>query len=113
MTLALLDILKSFEYPVYRQGSMSDKKVYPETFLTFWCNDTPDHAHYDNAEYLTDYDFNVYVYSSKPSKVYELIAAVRAKLKESGWSVPSKGFDAMSDEKTHIGRGLNCLYLGK
>ena len=28
---ALLEILESFKYPVYRQGSMSDKEKYPES----------------------------------------------------------------------------------
>lgn len=108
---ALLQILDSFGYPVYRQGSMSDKVAYPETLITYWNNNSPDHSYYDDTDYGTDWSFNVYVYSSAASKVYSLIADIRTALKAAGWIVPSKGFDADSDEETHIGRGLECFYL--
>ena len=107
----LITILESFKYPVDRQGSMSDKDVYQETFITFWNNDSPDHSHYDNSEYGTIWDFNVYVYSSDPSMTYSLLSDIRAALKTAGWIVPSKGFDVASDEATHTGRGIQCLYM--
>jgi hypothetical protein len=105
---ALVTILESFNYPVDRQGSMS---AYPETFITFWNNDSPDHAHYDNAEYGTNWDFNVYVYSTDPSMTYSLLSDIRTALKNAGWIVPSKGFDVASDEASHTGRGIQCLYM--
>lgn len=108
---SLLTILDSFGYPVFQQGSMSDKSAYPETMVTFWCNGSPDHAYYDNAEYGTAWSYNVYVYSCKADVVYSLIANIRAALKAAGWIVPSKGFDADSDEETHIGKGIECFYL--
>lgn len=108
---ALITILESFNYPVFRQGSMSDDDAYPETFITFWNNDSPDHSHYDNDEYGTEWDFNVYVYSSDPSRTYSLLDEIRAELKTNGWIPTSKGFDVASDEPTHAGRGIECLYL--
>ena len=105
---ALVTILEGFNYPVNRQGSMS---AYPETFITFWNNDSPDHSHYDNAEYGTNWDFNVYVYSVNVSVTYSLLQEIRAALKAEGWIVPGKGFDVASDEETHTGRGIQCLYL--
>ena len=108
---ALITILESFKYPVYRQGSMSADEEYPETFITFWNNDSPDHANYDNTEYGTDWDFNVYVYSSDPATTYSLLSEIRTALKAADWIVPSKGFDVASDESTHTGRGIQCLYL--
>lgn len=108
---ALITILESFNYPVFRQGSMSDDDAYQETFITFWNNDSPDHSHYDNSEYGTEWDFNVYVYSSDPSMTYSLLDEIRAELKANGWIPTSKGFDVASDEPTHTGRGIECLYL--
>ena len=105
---ALVTILEGFNYPVNRQGSMS---AYPETFITFWNNDSPDHSHYDNAEYGTNWDFNGYVYSVNVSVTYSLLQEIRAALKAAGWIVPGKGFDVASDEETHTGRGIQCLYL--
>ena len=111
MDQALIAILESFKYPVFRQGSLSDSDPYPETFITFWCNASPDHSHYDNSEFGTAWDYGVYVYSSIPERCYTLTANVRTVLKASGWIVPSQGFDVTSDEASHIGRGLECYYL--
>ena len=108
---ALITILESFKYPVYRQGSMSNDATYPETFITFWNNDSPNHAHYDNSEYVTAWDYNIYVYSSDPNLTYSVLMDVRTALKEAGWITPSKGFDVASDEASHTGRGLEVFYL--
>lgn len=107
----LIEILSGFGYPVYRQGSLSNDEAYPETFFTFWNNDSPDHAHYDNQEYGTVWDFNIYVYSSRKALTYSLLADARSALKENGWIPTSKGFDVTSDEPTHTGRGLEVYYL--
>lgn len=107
----LIEILSAFGYEVYRQGSMSDDEEYPETFFTYWNNDSPDHAHYDNSEYGTAWDFDVNVYSSDPALTYSVLADARAALKAAGWIVPGKGYDVASDEATHTGRGINALYL--
>ena len=107
----LITILESFKYPVYRQGSMSNDDAYPETFFTFWNNDSPDHSHYDNEEYGTNWDFNIYVYSSDPAKTYSLLADARAALKAAGWICMGKGFDSSSDEETHTGRGLEVIKM--
>ena len=107
----LIDTLDTFNVPVYRQGSMSQNATYPETFITFWNNDTPDHAYYDNKAYGTSWSVNVYVYSSDANKPYSLIEQIRTALMSEGWIVPSRGFDADSDEESHIGRGIECLYL--
>lgn len=107
----LIGLLSGFGYPVYRQGSMSDDSVYPETFLTFWNFDSPDHAHYDNAEYGAEWNYNVYVYSADPELTYSVMAETRRVLREAGWICVGKGFDVASDEHTHTGRGLNVIYL--
>ena len=107
----LIELLESLNYPVYRQGSMFNEDSYPETFFTFWNNDSPDHAHYDNVEYGTNWDFNIYVYSSDPALTYSLLESARQILKAEHWIVRGKGFDVQSDEATHTGRGLNVYYL--
>ena len=107
----LLEVLESFEYPVYRQGSMSDSDTYPDTFLTFWNNESVDHSHYSDSEYGTVWDFDVNVYSNNPSLTYSLLLEIRSALKQSGWIVPGKGYDVTSDEETHTGRGINALFL--
>lgn len=107
----LIQILEAFGYPVYKQGSMSDDAQYPETFFTFWNNESVDHSHYDNSEYGTVWDYNVYIYSSDPENTYSVLNDARATLKAAGWIVSGKGYDVASDEATHTGRGINALYL--
>lgn len=107
----LIEILSSFGYPVYRQGSMSDDEAYPPTFFTFRNYDSPDHNYYDNNDYGTEWDYNIYVYSNDPELTYSVLAQARAALKEAGWICQGKGFDVQSDEETHTGRGLNVIYM--
>lgn len=107
----LIELLESLGYPVFRQGSLVEDEAYPETFFTFWNNDTPDHSHYDNAEYGTAWDFDVNIYSNDPSKTYSELLNARQKLKEAGWIVPGKGYDVASDEVTHTGRGVRVYFL--
>ena len=111
MVDSLIEILESVGYPVYRQGSMSDDATYPDTFFTFWNNDSPDHAYYDNKDYGTVWVFNVYVYSNDPELTYSALGEARTALKNAGWIVPSNGYDVPSDEETHTGRGLEVAYL--
>lgn len=107
----LIAILSGFGYPVYRQGSMSNNEKYPLTFFTFWNYDSPDHSHYDNDDYGTEWDFNIYVYSNNPELTYSLLDQARTALKQAGWICQGKGFDVQSDEETHTGRGLNVIYM--
>lgn len=97
-------------YPVYRQGSLTQES-YPPGFFTFWNSDTPDHAHYDNETYGYSWSFLVNFYSTDPELTYSVLEAARAALKEAGWIVSGKGYDAYSDEPTHTGRGLAIYYL--
>ena len=106
----LIELLESLGYTVYRQGSLSGVD-YPDTFFTFWENNSPDHAHYDNQTYGTAYDYSVYVYSTDANLAYSLTEEARDLLKVNHWVVPSKGFDVASDDNTHIGRGLQAYYL--
>lgn len=107
----LYNILLGLGYPVYRQGSMSNDEIYPETFLTFWNYDSPDHSHYNNSEYGVVWSYNIYVYSSDPSLTYSVLQDARTALKKAGWICIGRGFDVQSDEETHTGRGLEIAYL--
>lgn len=107
----LLVILESFDCPVYRQGSMSNDDVYPPTFITLWNSDSPDHAHYDNADYGTAWAYTVNVYSDDPATTYTLLSSIIEALKAAGWVCNGKGYDVASDEASHTGRGVECAYL--
>ena len=107
----LIEVLMTFGFPVRRQGSLLADETYPESFFTFWNNDSTDHAHYDNTEHGTEWDFDVNFYSTDPEQTYRVLADARQRLKERGFIISGKGYDVASDEVTHIGRGMNVLYL--
>lgn len=107
----LIEVLNTLKYPVFRQGSLTKDEPYPESFFTFWNYESPDHAYYDNSDYGTNWSFGVYAYSSDPATTYQMITDARTKLKENDFIVPSKGFDASSDEESHTGRGISVYYL--
>ena len=107
----LIELLESLGYPVYRQGSFTEGQQYPESFFTFWNTGSPDHSHYDNDNYGSEWAYGVYFYSSDPGLPYKLISDARILLKQNKWIVPSKGFDVASDEATHTGRGLEVFFL--
>lgn len=111
MTDTLISLLAGLNYPVYRQGSFTSTDDYPDSFFTFWNENSPDHSHYDNQTYGTEWEFSVNFYSTDAALTYSVLDSARVLLKQNNWIVPSKGYDVVSDEDNHTGRGLTVLYL--
>lgn len=96
--------------PIYLQGSLSDTKDYPESFFTFWNNDTMDGEFYDNEENVTTWDFDLNFYSTDVQLVNTIFEDLKRPLKEAGFIVDGVGYDLLSDVDTHTGRGINIIY---
>ena len=107
----LIELLETFEYPVREQGSLTEDEQYPDSFFTFWNNDTYDGNHYDNDAIAFVWAFDINFYSIDPDLVNSILADVRTLLKKNGWIISGKGHDVSSDEVTHTGRGLTALYV--
>lgn len=107
----LINLLKTFEYPVIRQGSLAPDAVYPPTFFTFWNNTEIENSAYNNQTFTVVYDYDVNVYSNDPDIVYSLLRQARALLKANGWQAPERGHDIASDEITHTGRGIEITFI--
>lgn len=107
----LITTLEPLGYPIRLQGSLGENESYPESFFTFWNNDTPDGSHYDNEamDYVWDFDLNFY--SNDPELVNTVLLEGIKKLKEVGFVTRGKGHDVASDEPTHTGRGINVLII--
>lgn len=108
---ALIALLETFKYPVRLQGSLAEDEAYPESFFTFWNNDSDDHHHYDNDTTGWVWDFDVNFYSTSPALVNSVLLEARTLLKANGWIVFGKGHDVDTDEPTHTGRSINVLYI--
>ena len=108
---SLITLLETFGYPVYRQGSLTQDTQYPDHFFTFWNVNSTDHNHYDNDNYGVVWEFDVNFYSIDPTLTYSKLNAARNALKAQNWIISGKGYDVPTDEPTHSGRGMTCLYL--
>lgn len=113
MKKLLIETIQSLGYPIFLQGSLSKEEAYPDTFFTFWNNDSIDVEFYDNEAFSTVWDFDLNVYSNKPSLVNTLLLEAKKLLKQKGFIVNGKGYDVGSDEPTHTGRGINVLKIEK
>lgn len=107
----LIELLATFGFPVKQQGSLGENEAYPDSFFTFWNNDSYDGNHYDNDAISTIWSFDVNFYSTSPQLVNTMLVQAKALLKQNGFIVGGKGYDAASDEPTHTGRGITVLYL--
>lgn len=99
------------DYPVYLQGSISRDEAYPESFFTFWNNSSNDSGFYDNSETECIWDFDLNFYSSDPTLVNTVLLTAKSALKAVGFIPDGNGYDVMSDEATHTGRGINLLFI--
>ena len=99
------------DYPVYLQGSISRDEAYPESFFTFWNNSSNDSGFYDNSETECIWDFDLNFYSSDPTLVNSVLLTAKSALKGVGFIPDGNGYDVMSDEATHTGRGINLLFI--
>lgn len=109
----LIEILETFGYDVFKQGSLTEDDPYPDSFFTFWNNDSYDGNHYDNDALHFIWNFDVMFYSVDPALVNSILSEVRKRLRARGFIVSGQGFDVASDEPTHTGRGITALYMQK
>lgn len=106
----LISILETFDVPICRQGSLGDDP-YPPKFFTFWNNTTNDGSHYDNQAVSIIGNYDVNYYSIDPADTYKTLRDAIVLLKEAGFIVSGDGYDVISDEVTHSGRGTNAIYM--
>lgn len=107
----LIEVLQSFGYPVFLQGSLAEDEPYPSSFFTFWNNDSQGAAYYDNDEHMIIYDYDVNFYSDNPDLVYSELREAKKRLKAKGFQVSGDGYSVASDEITHDGRGMNVIFM--
>lgn len=107
----LIDVLEAFDFPVFLQGSLQEDEPYPDSFFTFWNNDTEDASFFDNNETRTIWNFDVNFYSCEPALVNTMLREAKKSLKAANFIVQGVGYDVVSDEPTHTGRGVEVIYI--
>ena len=106
----LLELLGTLGYPVYRQGSLLPNQAYPDHFFTFWNDSADGDSYFDNNENAIIWSYSLNFYSCDPVKVNSELMRAKEILKAHKWVVNGAGYDVMSDEPTHTGRGISIFY---
>lgn len=114
--LILINVLETEfsneQYPIYLQGSMSISDAYPPSFFTYFNNNSEDDGFYDNDNTKVIWDFDLNFYSTDPVLVNTELLRAKTACKRNGFIVTSgDGYDVISDEPTHTGRGMNLIYV--
>lgn len=97
----------------FLQGTINPEATYPETFTTFWTNDTAEIVHYDNGAQAVAWYFGVNLYSSNPAIVNEKPKDIIATLRARGFIPQGRGRDIPSDEPTYTGWAMEFVYIEK
>lgn len=103
MKSALIELLESFGYPVFLQGSLNSEEDYPESFFTFWNFDTPEAAYYNDNPNRAIWGFWIYFYSTDAGLVESVPENARQLLKQNDWILQGKPQDIQTDAITHTG----------
>ena len=109
----LISTLETLGYPVKLQGSMLPDEPYPDSFFTFWNDSADGQSFYSNEEGAITWAYSVNFYSVDPLLVNSKLLEAKQLLKAAGFTVTGAGYDVMSDEPTHTGRGISAFYLQK
>lgn len=109
----LINTLVPLGYPVRKQGSLLPDESYPDHFFTFWNDSTDGIGYFSNVEGAVIWQYSLNFYSTDPVLVDSKLLEAKALLKSAGWIVSGAGYDVMSDEPTHTGRGITILYRQK
>lgn len=109
----LIEVLAAFGYPVLKQGTFAPTEIYPESFFTFWNNDSPDGSFYDNTHHRTDWYYSINFYSTDPELTYTVLRKAKEELKSRNFITQGNGYDVISDAETHTGRGMDVIYVNR
>lgn len=104
-------LFNKFGFEVIPQGSLKDGDPYPDNFFTYWNNQTLGSDFFDNEERATVWDFDLNFYTNDFLTCDTVLLQAKDELKKVGFTVTGKGYDVASDEKTHVGRGIQLLYF--
>lgn len=103
MKAKLIELLETFKYPVFLQGSLNPAEAYPDSFFTFWNPSNNDSGFYSGSPIRSVWLFFVYFYSNDPELVATIPEQARQLLKINNFIVQGMPNDISVDRPTHTG----------
>ena len=110
MKQILLNVLETFGYPVFLQGTLGENEPFPAAFFTFQTMSSSDIS-FDNVDKYAVYGFQVFFYANDPHTVESIAAQSRTALKQAGFIANGRGVDIQSEEPTHTGWVTEYYYI--
>ena len=95
----LISILEKTGLEVFLEGSISPE-TYPDEFITVWQFDSSNRS-YSNSDVVTEWAYNVRLFSKSPTRMEELKKLILSYLKENNFIPDGKGYDFSYDVNTH------------
>lgn len=102
--------LEKLGYPVKLQGSILPNEEYPDSFFTYWNDSADGTSYYSNNEGAILWQYSLNFYSVDLALVNSKLLEAKALLKGAGFIVSGAGYDVLSDEDSHTGRGIEVLF---
>lgn len=107
----LINTLSTIRPYVALQGTMDEDEAYPDSFFTYWINDSEDHEDFDDEAFSYEFSFSVIFYTNDPADMYTVPDQTIAALKAVGFIPNGPGWDVASDEPTHTGHAMEFYYI--
>lgn len=106
----IFNILSTFTDKVYQHGTIAEDAEYPNEFITYEVTDS-DEDSFDDCDFSTTWNINVFYYASDPQNVYKKAQKIRTELMKNDFVSEGKGFQIPSDVETHVGWALEFQFL--
>lgn len=110
MIKKLIETLEQLDHPVYKQGSLNENEVFPDSFFTFWNFQSDESVSFDDKPYYCNWGYWVYFYSCDPVLVENELLKAKDLLIKNGFEIYGKGEDIKSDLVSHTGRFMTVYY---
>ena len=95
----IVDDLAALNLPIYEQGQAPGGQL-PDEFLTYYIVDTVDTVHYNNLPAFTEYQTQLNIYTTDPSRVETLRKQIMKTLISKGWTRQGVGTSGMFEDRT-------------
>lgn len=111
MKQSLINVLSTFGYPVFLEGSINPDTTYPDAFFTFFNTGTAEDMFYSSDPLGQIWHFRVWFVATDPALVETVPEQARQALKAAGWTPENMPRDGRVDLPTHTARFFTILKL--
>lgn len=110
MWYKLEEVFKIVGLPYSRQGSYEEDEKLPDSFFTFWNENSEEKTFYNNKPTRCEWEWSIFFYTINPDEVYSVMDNFIKVAKENGFIISSRGRDIPTGEPNYYGRFVKIIY---